>query len=89
MKRVRTSAFGAAILLSCLPVLGRAQLRHDVEAGNAGEHHVEQHEIDRGRARVGEARERSLAALGHLDAVAVGLQVEGQAAREMLLVLND
>ena len=67
----------------------RAQPRDDVEAGDPGQHHVEEHQIDRRRALVREALERRLAAIGDLHAVALGLQVEGQAAREVLLVLNE
>ena len=50
---------------------------------------VEQNQIDRRRTRIGEPRERGLATLQELDAVPLGLQVEGQAACEVLLVLND
>ena len=36
-----------------------------------------------------ESLERRLAALGALDAIALGLEVEREAAREVLLVLNQ
>ena len=66
---------------------GCTELLHDPEAVEARKHDVEQHEVD----AVGPRRqslERGLTGLLDIDSVALGFEIELQAAGEVLLVLD-
>ncbi len=66
-------------------LVARAQSAADFEAGDAGQHPVEDDEIGR---RFGDQRLRFVAAFGALDDIAFRLEIIGQQQRQRLLVLH-
>src|SRR6185436_1573770 len=65
---------------------GGAGAPADLDAVEAGQHHVEQHEVP---ALAGHARQPEGAVAGDLGRVALGLQVLGDPEREVALVLDE
>ena len=61
--------------------------RHRV-AVDAGQHHVEHHEVVQLRLR-GNPLQRVFAGLGEIDLVLVGFEIEAEAGRQVEFVLHD
>ena len=65
-----------------------AQLAGDVEAIDAGQHDIQDHDV-RVRAVAQQVLERRFAIVEHGDLVAFGFEIEAQPLRQVRLVLDD